>query len=251
MRSTEIHPLDVPSLNDHSPRHPLSQAARTAGWIYLSMVFTAPFSLMYVPTTLIARENAALTASNVLAHETMFRLAIAAEMVVAVIFVLLVMALYRLLSGVDQWLARLMVGFVLMSGAITLMNLVNNVAALTLFRGSDFLAVLDKPQRDAMGMLFLRMHAQGNNINEMLWGVWLLPFGLLVMRSRFMPRILGVLLLVNGAAYVAISFITILAPQYGAVAFKAAMPALFGELAIMLWLLIRGGSIREPAAIEA
>jgi len=131
------------------------------------------------------------------------------------------------------------------------MNLVNNVAALTLFRGSDFLAVLDKPQRDAMGMLFLRMHAQGNNINEMLWGVWLLPFGLLVMRSRFMPRILGVLLLVNGAAYVAISFITILAPQYGAVAFKAAMPALFGELAIMLWLLIRGGSIREPAAIEA
>ena len=228
--------------------HPTDKAARVAGAIYLSMVFTAPFSLLYVPNTLIVRGDAAATAGKVLAHETMFRLAIAAEMVNAVILVLLAMALYRLLSGVDPWQARLMVGLVLVSSAVTLMNLVNNIAALTLFHGADFLAVLDKPQRDALGMLFLRLHGQGNYVNELFWGLWLFPFGVLVMRSRFLPRILGTWLLVNGAAYVVLSFIALLLPEYSQLAFNAAMPALLGELAIMLWLLIKGAKVQPLAA---
>jgi len=228
--------------------HPTDKAARIAGAIYLSMIFTAPFSLIYVPNTLIVRGDAAATAGKILAHETMFRLAIAAEMVNAVIFVLLGMALYRLLSGVDPWQARLMVGLVLVSSAVTLMNLVNNIAALTLFRGADFLAVLDKPQRDALGMLFLRLHGQGNYVNELFWGLWLFPFGGLVMRSRFLPRILGLWLLVNGAAYVVLSFIALLLPEYSQLAFNAAMPALLGELAIMLWLLIKGAKVQPLAA---
>lgn len=230
--------------------HPTDKAARVAGAIYLSMIFTAPFSLIYVPNTLIVRGDAAATASKILAHEMMFRLAIAAEMVNAVIFVLLGMALYRLLSGVDPWQARLMVGLVLVSSAVTLMNLVNNIAALTLFRGADFLAVLDKPQRDALGMLFLRLHGHGNYVNELFWGLWLFPFGVLVMRSRFLPRILGLWLLVNGAAYVVLSFIALLVPEYSELAFKAAMPALFGELAIMLWLVIKGAKV-QPLAVPA
>lgn len=228
--------------------HPTDKAARVAGAIYLSMIFTAPFSLLYVPNTLIVRGDAAATAGKILAHETMFRLAIAAEMVNAVIFVLLAMALYRLLSGVDPWQARLMVGLVLVSSAVTLMNLVNNIAALTLFHGADFLAVLDKPQRDALGMLFLRLHGQGNYVNELFWGLWLFPFGVLVMRSRFLPRILGLWLLVNGAAYVVLSFIALLVPEYSQLAFNAAMPALLGELAIMLWLLIKGAKVQPLAA---
>jgi hypothetical protein len=127
---------------------------------------------------------------------------------------------------------------------------VNNIAALTLFRGADFLAVFDKPQRDALAMLFLGLYRQGIAVNEMFWGLWLLPFGLLVMRSRFLPRILGVWLIVNGVAYVAISLIALLWPAYASLAFRAAQPALMGELAITLWLLIKGAKV-EPLAAPA
>jgi hypothetical protein len=229
--------------------HPTVKAARVAGAIYLSMVLFAPFSLLYVPT-LIVRGNAAATASSILAHETTFRLGIVAELIGLVIFILLVLALYRLLSGVSKAVAMLMVAFVLVSVAIGFVNVVNNIAALTLFRGADFLAVFDKPQRDALAMLFLGLYRQGIAVNEMFWGLWLLPFGLLVMRSRFLPRILGVWLIVNGVAYVAISLIALLWPAYASLAFRAAQPALMGELAITLWLLIKGAKV-EPLAAPA
>src|SRR5207248_1813147 len=160
--------------------HPTNKAARVAGAVYLSMVLTAPFSLIYVPSKLIVRGNAAATAENILAHETMFRLAILADLIGAVIFIGLAIALYRLLSGVNKTWAGLMVAFVLVSAAVGFLNTLNNIAALTLFRGADFLAVFDKPQRDALAYLFVRLHSQGILINEIFWGLWLFPFGLLV-----------------------------------------------------------------------
>jgi len=121
--------------------HPLKKAARTAGAIYLSMVVTGPFSLIYVPSKLVVRGNAAATAVNILAHQTMFRLAILADLVGSVIFICLAIALYRLLSGVSKTWAGLMVAFILVSAAVGFLNPLNNIAALTLFRGADFLAV--------------------------------------------------------------------------------------------------------------
>src|SRR3989338_1524927 len=171
--------------------HPTDKAARVAGAVYLSLVVTAPFSLIYIPRTLIVRGNATATANNILAHETLFRLGIVADLISSVIFIFLVLALYRLLSGVNKTHASLMVALVLVSVAVGFMNVVNNIAALTLFRGADFLAVFDKPQRDALGMLFLRLHGQGLVINEMFWGLWLFPFGVLVMRSRSEERRVG------------------------------------------------------------
>jgi Domain of unknown function (DUF4386) len=231
--------------------HPTDKAARVAGAVYLSMVLTAPFSLIYIPSTLIVRGNAAATANNILGHETLFRLGIVADLITSVIFICLVMALYRLLSGVNKTIASLMVALVLVSAAVGFVNVLSNIAALTLFRGGEFLAVLDQPQRNALGMLFLRLHGQGNVINEIFWGLWLLPFGVLVMRSRFLPRILGVWLIINGFAYVALSFTGVLSPQRYDVAFRNAFPALLGELAIMLWLLIKGAKVQPLAAAVA
>ena len=218
--------------------HPTDKAARVAGAVYLSMVVTAPFSLIYIPSTLIVRGNATATANNILAHETLFRLGIVADLITSIIFICVVLALYRLLSGVNKTLASLMVALVLVSAAVGFMNVLNNIAALTLFRGSDFLAVLDKPQRDALAMLFIRLHGQGNVINEIFWGLWLFPFGVLVMRSGFLPRILGVWLIINGFAYLTTSLTGLLAPQYMEKVSNIAFPVLFGELAIMLWLVI-------------
>jgi len=144
-----------------------------------------------------------------------------------------------------------MVILVLVSATVGFVNALSNVAALTLFRGADFLAAFGKPQRDALGMLFLRLHGQGNVINEIFWGLWLLPFGMLVMRSRFLPRILGVLLIVNCFAYVALSLTGLLFPDYGNLLFRAAQPALLGELWIMLWLLIKGAKVEPLAAAAA
>ena len=228
--------------------HPTDKAARVAGAVYLSMIVTAPFSLVYIPSTLFVRGNATATANNILAHQTLFRLGIVADLITAVIFIFLVLALYRLLSGVNKTHASLMVALALVSAAVGFMNVLNEIAALTLFRGADFLAVLEKPQRDALAMLFLRLHGQGNVINEIFWGLWLFPFGVLVMRSGFLPHILGVWLIINGFAYVVLSFAGLLLPQYQDVAFRSAFPLLLGELAIMLWLVIKGAKVQPLPA---
>ena len=226
--------------------HPLNKAARIAGAVYLSMIITGPFALIYVPSKLIVRDNAAATAENVLAHETMFRLSIMADLAGQVIFICLAIALYRLLSGVNKTWAGLMVAFVLVSAAVGFLNTLNDIAALTLFRGADFLTVFDKPQRDALGMLFIRLHSQGIFIDEIFWGLWLFPFGLLVFRSGFLPRFIGGWLMINCFGYVILSVIALFFPAYYGAAFNWSQPVLFGELAIMLWLLIKGAKIPVP-----
>jgi Domain of unknown function (DUF4386) len=231
--------------------HPLKKTARIAGAIYLSMVITGPFALIYVPNKLIVRGNAAATADNILAHETMFRLAILADLIGAVIFICLAIALNKLLSGVGKTWAGLMVAFVLVSAAVGFLNTLNDIAALTLFRGTDFLTVFDKPQRDALGMLFVRLHSRGILINEIFWGLWLFPFGLLVFRSGFLPRFIGVWLMINCFGYVALSVTALFFPDYYEAAFKWAQPVLFGELAIMLWLLIKGAKVpTAPSTLQ-
>jgi len=227
--------------------HPTKKDARVAGLLYLLMAIPGPFSLMYVPNKLIVSGNAAATANNILAHEMLFRLGVLGIVVSGVVFLLLALALYRLFSGVNKAQASLLVVFVAVSVTISYLVELNQIEALLLLRGGDFLAVFDKPQREALALLFVKLHGQGITINEMFWGLWLLPFGWLVIKSGFLPRILGAWLIVNGLAYMAISFAGLLFPPYGAVIFDSVFPILLGELAIMFWLLIRG--IKEnPAA---
>lgn len=230
--------------------HPTVKDARVAGLMYLLLVIPGPFSLIYVPRTLIVRGNAAATAGKILAHEMLFRLGIAASLFGGIVFIFLALALYRLFVGVSKPLASLLVILVLVSATLGFLIELNQLAALTLFRGADFLAVFDKPQRDALAMLFLRLHSQGIYINEIFWGLWLLPFGMLVMKSGFLPRILGAWLIVNGFAYVVMSFTALLFPPYADRVYDLAFPLLFGEVAIMLWLLIRGAKVRPAAAVS-
>jgi len=123
-----------------------------------------------------------------------------------------------------------------------------NAAALALARASESLTVLDQTQREALAILFLRLHSIGNTVNETFWGLWLVPFGMLVYRSGFLPRFLGAWLVVNGAAYVALCGIGLMRPELSGKAFLYAQPLLFGELAIMLWLIIKGAKLKQLAA---
>src|SRR6266705_4144360 len=226
--------------------HPTVKAARTAGFVYLAMILVAPLSMLYVPGKLIVLYNAAATAENILAHETLFRLSIFGDLIGHVIFICLSVALYRLLSSVNKHWASLMVGFVWVSAAVGFLNTLNDLAAVIFFRGAEFLAMFDKAQRDALGMFFIKLHTQGIFIDEIFWGVWLFPFGWLVFRSGFLPRFIGVWLMINCFGYVALSVLALFFPAYYGAAFNWSQPVLFGELAIMLWLLIKGAKV--PAA---
>jgi hypothetical protein len=221
----------------NSTRNP----GRVAGFWYLLLCVLGPIRLMYIPSKLFVHGNAAATASNIAAHEWLFRLGIVADLCCAVILIFLTLALYNLFKGVDQNLAVLVVilGGV-MPALIDFVGVVHDAAALTLVRGADFLSAFDKPQRDALAMLFLRMRDHQNTAAEILWGLWLLPLAILTYRSRFLPRFLGVWLIINGFAYVLLSLTGELLPQYQNTVFLLSQPALFAEIAFMLWLVIKG-----------
>lgn len=223
--------------------HSTVKAARIAGAVYFLLVLTAPFTMLYVPNKLVVKGDATATAANILSHETLFRVAIFGDLFTHVIFICLGIALYRLLNGVNKTWAMLMVVLVSVSAAVGFLDTLNNVAALVLFRGADFLSAFDKAQLNALGYLFLRLHDQGVFMNELFWGVWLFPFGLLVFRSGFLPRFIGVWLILNCFGYVVLCGIALLIPDYYGAAFIWAQPILLGELAIMLWLLIKGAKI--------
>ncbi len=226
------------------------KAARVAGAIYLFGVITGPFSLMYVPNTIIVTGNAAATAANILAHEAIFRLGILGDLLTGVWALAITFALYRLFKGVDPGLAAVMVilGGVMPAG-IFFVNALNWIAALMLAHGTD-LAAFTSAQQDALAMLFMHLHSKGNTINSIFWGLWLFPFGALVIRSGFLPRILGMWLIGGGFGYLALSFAGLFAPQYQDTVFTISQPLLFSELAITFWLLVMGTKVR-PSAVPA
>ena len=131
------------------------------------------------------------------------------------------------------------------------LNELNAIAALILVRGADFLSIFDKAQRDALAMLFLNLHSHGFGITGIFWGLWLVPLGLLVYRSGFLPRVLGVLLMANCFSYVVNSFTYLILPQYAAIVGRWMMPLGFGELLFMFWLLIMGAKPKQLAGAEA
>lgn len=217
------------------------QQARVAGLLYLLMGVTAPIGLLYVPGKLVVSGDAAATAERIRAAEWLLRLGIASELFHQVIGIFLALAFYRLFRGVNESLARQVVILgALVSVPIVFVNVVNEIAALTLVHGAPFLGAFDAPQRDSLAYLFLRLHSYGLNVAQVFWGLWLFPLGMLAMRSGFMPRILGFLLLLGGAGYLLDSATTLLLPAYAAKTGAIMMILGLSEIVMMLWLAIWG-----------
>src|SRR3984885_8637734 len=219
---------------------------RFAGLLYVLTSIVGFFAMGYVPGKLIVSGNAAATANNIAAHETLFRLGIAGELIGQAGFIFVALALYDLLKGIDQRQTSLMVTLIVVSIPIAFLNELNSFAALALIRGADYLAAVDQVQRDALAMLFLHLHGRGIVVAEIFWGLWLFPLALLVYKSRFLPRFLGVWLALAGCAWVILSLTCTLRPQYQDTVDRYCQPAFFGEIAFMLWLLIRGAKPLAP-----
>ena len=188
-----------------------------------------------MPNVLYVTGDAGATADRIRASEWLLRAGIATELFHQIVQIFLVLALYRLFEGVDKALARqLVILGALVSVPIVLVNVLNEIAALTLVGGADFLAALPRPQLDAL-----------------FWGLWLLPFGLLAIRSGFVPRAIGMLLLVAGCAYVVDSTATLVLPQYAQAVSSVAGVLELAELPIILWLVIWGAKTRSAGTATA
>ena len=218
----------------------LQRNARIAGIFYLLMAVTGPFVLIYVPGKLFVTGNAAATAANILSNQSLYRAYIVVGLFSELFFISTVLALHRLLKEVDRQLATLMVILVLVEAPLAFLGVANQIATLSFVRGSDLLAVFDKPQRDALATLLINIDKQGVPVSELFWGLWLLPLSMLVYRSGFLPRFLGVWLFLNGVAYITTSFTGILLPEHLPIVNTVAFPLLLGEVAFLLWLLTIG-----------
>lgn len=217
------------------------QQARRAGFLYLLIALIAPIGLLYVPGKLIVSGNATATADNIRSSEWLLRIGMASELIHQIIAVFLVLALYRLFKGVNETHAKLLVILgALVSVPIMFVNVLNEIAALILVSGADFLSVFEKSQLDALAYLSLSLHDQGITVVSIFWGLWLFPFGLLVIRSGFIPRMFGVLLMIAGLGYLASAFATLVLPRYAPLVSQVALPLEIAEVPIIFWLAIWG-----------
>jgi hypothetical protein len=222
---------------------------RLAGLLYVVASVFGVFALLYVPNKLLVDGDAAATAHNIAASASLFRLGIAAELIGQAIFVFVALALYHLLKDVNPRHALAMLTLILIAIPIAFFNEVNSVAALTLAHGPEFLTVFAQPQRDALTRLFLDLRGAGFDVAEIFWGLWLFPLGWLVYRSGFIPRVLGVLLILNGFTYPIDSLASLLAPHLERALHRWTTPFQFGELIFMFWLLIMGATPETELAV--
>jgi hypothetical protein len=227
----------------------IKKTARLAGAFYFLTIGTGAMGLVYVPTKLFVYGDATATADNIRTSASMLRIGIASELFGQIALVYAVLVLYRLFKPVNESLARqLLVLGALVSAPILFVNVLNEFAALILVSGDKFLSVFDKAHLDALAYVFIRLHGRGFVVAEIFWGLWLFPFGMLVLRCGFIPRVLGVLLLIAGVGYVADSIVALLLPKFEDFIHSTVRLMEQGEPPIIVWLLIWGA--RLPATAQ-
>ncbi|WP_020607511.1 DUF4386 domain-containing protein [Spirosoma spitsbergense] len=216
--------------------------ARIAGLLYLGVVLTGLFSLMYVPSKLIVWDNAATTYANIEAAQPLFRLGIVSGLACYLFFLFLPFSLYELLKPVDKRYALVMVVLAGISVPVFFVNMQNEFTVLSLMSGESYLSIFTKEQLQTQVMLHLNQYANGLMITHIFSGLWLFPFGYLVFKSGFLPRILGILLMLGCFGYLTNFLGHALWSDYSQIGISSyiSLPASIGEIGICLWLLIMG-----------
>ena len=230
----------------------VSKQARIAGLLYLVASLVGLVRLMIIPKALIVSGNASATAANIASHETLFRWGMVSNLIAATLWALVPLALYRLLKDVDQGLAVLMVilGSV-MQVPLFFVNTATDAATLLFAKGGDSVAAFDKPQRDALALVFLDVHHSLDLANAVFWGIWLVPYGLLVYRSRFLPRVFGVWLIAACFGWLAFSVTGFVFPSYEDTVYNLSQPLILGEMVFVFWLIIMGARDRGSASVTS
>lgn len=219
--------------------------ARVVGFLLLLPIPLNLFGSQYVSSKLIVPGDATATASNIMASESLFRLGIASALLLLIVDIAVVLIYYQLLKPVGKNMAMLMVILNLLGVPIAMLNELNQFAILLLLHGTDSLSAFTPDQLHALVALFLNLHAIGSTIGGIFWGLWLVPYGLLVIKSGFLPKFIGVLLIVECFGFLIQSFAGFLLPNLETN--LALLPAItaWAELLLPLWLLIRAVNIGQ------
>ena len=227
----------------------LKQTARLAGLFYLLQVLTMGFNLGYVRSTLIVAGDAAATAANISANESLFRMAMASNIISQIFLFFFGLTVYKLFKGFNKTLAMIFLTSLLLSVGIAMVNSINNFAALLVLNNADYLKAFGQEQIKALMMIFLRLSNSGIALLEVFSGIFIISLGLLIIKSRFIPRILGILLIIGGCWFQINTFTKILAPSfYPAIITQLTMffNAL-GGIPLIFWLLIKGVNNQQPS----
>lgn len=239
MNSRVIMPIEgknsISQVPDQSPR----KTARMAGVFYLMFIITLA-SASYFRSRIIVFGDIAATANNIMSSQGLLRIGFVTEIVSAVFFVLAAWALYVLLKPVNRNLALLFLLLNLGGVAVECINALNLFAALQFLSGANYLNVFQTGQLQAMAMSFLNSYTNGFMIAQIFFGTWLLPLGYLVYKSRFLPKLLGILLILDFFGILIWFFQFFLLPDYGILSYPGLAISFIAEISISLWLLIKG-----------
>jgi len=225
--------------------------ARIAGAVYLVVVLTGMFSLAYIPSKLIVWDNAAATIQNIKSSAMLFKLGIISSVVCYLFFLLLPLVLYRLLKQVSNKWAVLMVALAVVSVPVSFVNLQNKFAVLSLINDAGYSKAFTAEQLQAQAMFYLNQYDNGILVLQIFWGLWLFPFGWLVYKSGFLPKVLGVLLMAGCVGYLVNFTGNVLINGYetSGISGFVRLPASLGEIGTCLWLLIAGAKERRATAV--
>lgn len=226
----------------------IRRTARTAGLLYLAMSLLAIVGYFFLHRLFFVAGDPAATARSILERAPLYRISMLVDLATQVLFILVVLSLYRLFDGVDRHQARAMVALVGTGIAAGFAGFVLNTAPLVLLGDPVYTPAFGQPQLEALVYASIRLGARQGVLLTMLWGLWLFPFAALTFKCGFLPRFLGVLLVLSGAAYVTTSVVGIALPQYAGAVRPFAFPFYFGEFVVVLWLAIVGARPRVKSA---
>lgn len=219
----------------------LRKTARLTGVLYFIFALLGTYTFFYVQPRVFTNGDAVATAQNMLAHESLLRVGTACGIITNFMFVVIVLLFYKIFCQVNAFLAKLMVGFVLVALPVALLGDVLELTALSIFKGNVLKTVQLDEHAQFPAMAFLKIRSISGQLLTFFWGIWLFPLGWLAYRSGFIPRIFGVLLLINGVGYLVQCFTFILFPESLQAVIKMIFPIYFtGEIPFIFWLLIKG-----------
>jgi len=221
--------------------------ARRAGTLYFVMALLMIAGYMYLPTLYYVPGDPAATAARMVERPFVFRLSIANALAAQLLFIFVATTLYHLFRDVDRYVAVIMLATVSVGIAAELAVIGLKMASLSILSGDRYWSTFPRPQLETLSFGFLRFSGNMGRVLGSIWGLWLFPFGLLVVRSGYFPRVLGYLLFAAGIGYVATCVTFILFPDQLAIVNRFATPLYFGEVPIILWMMIVGARTRASA----
>ena len=219
---------------------------RLSGLLWLLATVTGGFGLFYIRSRVIVPEDAAATVANIMASEFSYRAAIVGILVSQIFLFFFGLTMFRLFKGVHEVLATVFLISIMMSVGIAVVNTLNHFEVLLILSQSDYLRVFNPQQLNAMAMTSLRLaNSAGQGLLEIFWAPYYFSFGLLIIKSRFLPRVIGILLMIMGVGFATNILEKFLMPQFHPVMFTRLAMTLgaLGGIPTILWLLIRGAKV--------